>query len=107
MATPTRRKPPTKKKAATPAAEPTSAQTGEAVRTDISPGGAGAEGPSEGSASVRGAVDRPAPTLDDDLHDAIARRAYEIYERNGRPEGRDAEHWRQAEAEIRAEHGAR
>ena len=30
-------------------------------------------------------------------------RAYEIWERAGRPEGMATEHWRQAEAEITAE----
>jgi len=32
----------------------------------------------------------------------IRERAYEIWEREGRPAGRDAEHWRQAAAEIAA-----
>jgi len=31
----------------------------------------------------------------------IARRAYEIWERNGRPEGQAERHWFEAEAEIR------
>jgi hypothetical protein len=30
-------------------------------------------------------------------------RAYEIWEKAGRPEGKAEEHWRQAEAEIAAE----
>jgi hypothetical protein len=30
----------------------------------------------------------------------IARRAYEIYEREGCPAGRDLEHWAQAESEL-------
>ena len=30
----------------------------------------------------------------------IERRAYEIWERDGRPEGREEEHWRQAEQEL-------
>jgi hypothetical protein len=38
-----------------------------------------------------------APTLED-----IARRAYEIYESEGRPSGRDVEHWVQAETELSA-----
>ena len=33
----------------------------------------------------------------------IAARAYQIYEREGRVDGRDAEHWFQAESELRAE----
>jgi hypothetical protein len=35
-----------------------------------------------------------------DLHEAIRRRAEEIYHRNGKLPGRDAENWSQAEAEI-------
>src|SRR5258706_2937778 len=33
----------------------------------------------------------------------ILNRAYEIWERNGRPEGREDEFWHQAEQELRAE----
>lgn len=32
--------------------------------------------------------------------DAISRRAYEIWEREGRPEGNDMRHWLQAEQEL-------
>lgn len=32
--------------------------------------------------------------------DLIARRAYEIWETEGRPDGRDAEHWLRAEEEL-------
>lgn len=35
------------------------------------------------------------------IHDEISKRAREIWEREGRPEGRDMEHWLQAEAELR------
>jgi hypothetical protein len=35
--------------------------------------------------------------------DEIAARAYEIYEREGRSDGRDMDHWLQAEKELRAE----
>jgi hypothetical protein len=35
--------------------------------------------------------------------DQIARRAYEIFQREGHPQGRHDDHWRQAEAEIDAE----
>jgi len=38
-----------------------------------------------------------------DLHEAIRRRAEEIYIRNGRVPHRDLENWAQAEREIRAE----
>ena len=36
-------------------------------------------------------------------HDEIAARARVIWERNGRPDGRDEQHWLQAEKELRQE----
>ena len=33
-------------------------------------------------------------------YDAIARRAYEMYEESGRPDGRDVEFWLKAEREL-------
>lgn len=33
-------------------------------------------------------------------YDDIANRAFEIYCANGKPEGRDHEHWRRAEEEL-------
>ncbi len=36
----------------------------------------------------------------DDIEERIRRRAYEIWEREGRPHGRDAEHWLQAREEV-------
>lgn len=40
----------------------------------------------------------------DAIEDAeIATRAYQIYEREGRNDGRDLEHWLRAEAELRSE----
>ncbi len=38
--------------------------------------------------------------MDRDEERLIRERAYEIWEREGRPEGRSEEHWRQAAAEI-------
>ena len=35
-------------------------------------------------------------------HDALRRRAFEIWEAEGRPQGRDVEHWLRAEAELKA-----
>ena len=35
-----------------------------------------------------------------DLGERIRQRAYEIWEREGRPEGREQEHWEQAEREV-------
>lgn len=34
---------------------------------------------------------------------AIANRAYQIWEREGRPDGKDMDHWLQAEREVAAE----
>jgi hypothetical protein len=47
-------------------------------------------------ASRRSAPKRAA----DDLHHRIRHRAYELWEREGRPTGRDQAHWYQAELEI-------
>ncbi len=38
------------------------------------------------------------------LHEEIAKLAYELYERSGRIEGRDRENWLEAEKIIRARH---
>lgn len=37
-----------------------------------------------------------------DSHARIATRAYQLWEAEGRPNGRDTEHWKKAEAEIAA-----
>jgi hypothetical protein len=42
----------------------------------------------------------PWPTLPNDRHEAIRRRAEEIYFRNGKIPGHDLENWAQAEQEI-------
>ena len=44
----------------------------------------------------------PWPAPAPDQHEAIRRRAEEIYIRNGRIPGRDVENWAQAEQEIAA-----
>jgi hypothetical protein len=41
-----------------------------------------------------------------DRDDRIRRRAHEIWEREGRPHGKDAEHWEQAQREVDAEASA-
>jgi hypothetical protein len=41
-----------------------------------------------------------APQASEDFAELVRRRAYEIYVESGRPDGRDREHWLQAEAEI-------
>jgi hypothetical protein len=35
-------------------------------------------------------------------HEQIARRAYEIFVERGQPEGRDLDHWLEAESQLRA-----
>jgi hypothetical protein len=35
-----------------------------------------------------------------DHQERLRQRAYELWEREGRPHGREAEHWKQAEAEL-------
>jgi hypothetical protein len=37
--------------------------------------------------------------MNNDREDWIARRAYELWEHNGQPEGQEHEHWTQASAE--------
>jgi hypothetical protein len=38
--------------------------------------------------------------MDNDRNELIRARAYEIWEREGRPAGHESEHWRQAELEL-------
>lgn len=44
--------------------------------------------------------------MNDDKQSAIERRAFEIWQREGCPNGQAAAHWRQAEAEIDQESAA-
>lgn len=37
------------------------------------------------------------------LHEEIRRRSYLLWESEGRPEGRSAEHWQRAKADVEAE----
>ena len=50
---------------------------------------------------------KPWPIPPSELQEAVRRRAQEIYEASGRIAGRDAENWRQAEAEISREYAER
>ncbi len=43
--------------------------------------------------------------MDQDRHDRVRARAYELWEKEGQPEGRAQAHWEQAEREIDAEGG--
>ncbi len=40
----------------------------------------------------------------DDLHEEIAKAAYELFERDGRRHGLDKEHWLEAERIVKARH---
>lgn len=40
-------------------------------------------------------------------HDEIAARAFQVYVKKGRPEGRDTENWLEAESELHRERGIR
>lgn len=41
-----------------------------------------------------------------DLNEEIAKVAYELFERDGRRDGKDKEHWSEAEEIVRARHAA-
>jgi hypothetical protein len=56
---------------------------------------------------ARPAESAEGPAYGPDLHDAISRRAYALWEAEGRPAGRHDEHWRRAEEEIRRQRGGR
>jgi len=49
------------------------------------------------------AAGKRANKSDGAIRDAIARKAYEIYEERGREHGKDFEHWLEAETIIMAE----
>ncbi|MGE5539617.1 MAG: DUF2934 domain-containing protein [Gemmatimonas sp.] len=44
--------------------------------------------------------------MDPRNQDEIAKRAYAIWQREGQPDGRDAEHWRLAEQELASENAS-
>jgi hypothetical protein len=46
--------------------------------------------------------ERMQPIIGEDLDEQIRRRAYEIWEESGRPEGMESQHWEQAAREIAA-----
>jgi hypothetical protein len=62
------------------------------------------KGPSKTAApksTARAAPRKPASGRpNDDLKQLVQQRAYELWEREGRPHGRDQAHWQQAEREI-------
>ena len=40
-------------------------------------------------------------------HDEVARKAYETYQKEGCPQGRDVQHWLEAEIQVETIHAAR
>jgi hypothetical protein len=51
-------------------------------------------------ATARTGPRRPAARLSGDLQQRIQQRAYELWENEGRPQGREQAHWQQAEREL-------
>ncbi|MCE9590746.1 MAG: DUF2934 domain-containing protein [Planctomycetes bacterium] len=72
----------------------TAKSTKKASATPSSPAPAAAPTAAPRSAAAA-PVFKPRPT-----HDEIARRAYEVWVRKGRPVGRDLENWNDAEREL-------
>jgi Protein of unknown function (DUF2934) len=80
-----------------PPKKATTASAPKKTKTETGNGHTGATG-NGATASTTSARTASPTTLEQ-----IRRRAYEIYEASGRPQGRDREHWLQAEAEIRGQ----
>lgn len=55
------------------------------------------------SRNTSGSSASPAEAQAESLDERIRRRAYEIWQREGQPEGQDVDFWREAEDEIVAE----
>jgi hypothetical protein len=81
--------------------------TGKAEENNIAPGGTTGNGGNggNGNANERSqSTGAPGATRDSGFsNEQIAARAYEIYEREGRSDGRAMDHWLQAENELQAE----
>ena len=86
----------TKTAAAKPTAKATATETTAKTAGRTTAGRAGALKPATRKNGGKGL----------DLQAQIRQRAYELWERDGRPEGRDHAHWQQAEREIGAAHAA-
>jgi len=75
--------------------------TGKAQENNIAQGGTNGNGNANERSEKSGAV---GATRDSGFsNEEIAARAYEIYEREGRSDGRAMDHWLQAENELQAE----
>ncbi len=73
------------------------------------PKAAAAAAPKAKAAATKTAAGKPAAAQRriDEMHDYIQRRAYQLWENEGRPAGRDQAHWLQAESEIARTRGQR
>ena len=58
------------------------------------------------SVETRRPMSAGAASSDGNVEERIRQRAYELYEQEGRQEGRDEEYWLRAEAEIRGRKSA-
>jgi hypothetical protein len=63
--------------------------------------------PTGAKAAAQPAPAKPAAKRIDEMREYIQRRAYELWESEGRPTGRDQAHWLQAEREIARVRGQR
>lgn len=54
---------------------------------------------------IYGETTRPEQAPTSDYLEKIRRRAYQLWEQEGRPEGRELAHWAQAEHELRQGQG--
>jgi hypothetical protein len=66
-------------------------------------GGASGNGGNSGAGGNGGSSRNEQLAMEDIPTESIAARAYEIYERDGRVDGKDMEHWLRAESELRSE----
>jgi hypothetical protein len=73
------------------------------------PKAAAVAAPKAKSTATKTAAGKPAAPQRriDEMHGYIQRRAYELWENEGRPAGRDQAHWLQAESEIAKARGQR
>lgn len=97
-----RKPPPAKPAAAAPVKDMPSFGNGVvAVEPTDKLGAPGAPaGDAAAVAEAQGAIQSPEQVGRRPLDEAIRQRAYAIWESEGRPEGREREHWSRAEAEL-------
>ena len=74
----------------------------EPIRSQPSPSEQGYRAPQRQVARRQTAVSLSRRAHEGDLQQRIQQRAYELWEREGRPEGREQAHWQQAQRELGA-----